>query len=319
MLAARGGVLIHPTETVLPLISEPSSNMAEVAGLVIGALGLAALFETCMSDLEGIETSTGHGTAYQTCALKLRLLQLRLARWGQTIEFADSSEAFQRSTPAASEDEIKITRKLLGNIHDDLCAALGSGYADSKGAKNLGVETDTERSLKKLAERVEAQVLKKRKPPSLSSPAPRARWSLRDQRIFEKLIEDLSLAIKDLENLYPSTTIQRKLLAIDDARELVQSEEIEGPTAPRYILQEAQAEVDPTMEEAQRSLAQRSEQAYHVFQNVSLTSKANIHVGDYIANGYQARYGSRYRKTTAEGTARVHYGNNYGGKAVFDD
>ncbi|KAK5120042.1 hypothetical protein LTR16_004669, partial [Cryomyces antarcticus] len=54
---------------------------------------------------------------YQKAQLKLNVLQLRLSRWGGSIQIADNPGPAQSYTrPAISEGEARIARQLLGEI-----------------------------------------------------------------------------------------------------------------------------------------------------------------------------------------------------------
>ncbi|KXL50472.1 hypothetical protein M433DRAFT_132187 [Acidomyces richmondensis BFW] len=89
----------------------------ETAGLVIGGVGLAALFDTCITTFEYIDAGRNYGKVYQKAVLKLATLELRLSRWGSTVKFQDETvEAFNTAT----KEQCAQVKALLGQIQIDL-------------------------------------------------------------------------------------------------------------------------------------------------------------------------------------------------------
>ena len=59
--------------------------MAEAAGLVIGGVGLAALFSTSVECLDYISLGRNIGKDYQLSATNMILLKVRLYAWGKSL------------------------------------------------------------------------------------------------------------------------------------------------------------------------------------------------------------------------------------------
>ena len=57
----------------------------EPAGLTVGVLALAGLFNNTVDCFEYVQIGRCFGQSYQTSLLKLDNAKLRLSRWGQSI------------------------------------------------------------------------------------------------------------------------------------------------------------------------------------------------------------------------------------------
>ena len=59
--------------------------MAETAGLVVGVVALAGLFNTTVECFEFVQLGRNFGKDFQTSQLKLDNARLRLSRWGKSL------------------------------------------------------------------------------------------------------------------------------------------------------------------------------------------------------------------------------------------
>ena len=57
----------------------------EPAGLAVGILAIAGLFNNAVDCFEYVQIGRNFGQSYQTGLLKLDTARLRLSRWGQAI------------------------------------------------------------------------------------------------------------------------------------------------------------------------------------------------------------------------------------------
>ena len=59
--------------------------MADAAGLVVGVVALAGLFNTTVECFEFVRLGRTFGKSFQTSQLKLDNARLRLSRWGKSL------------------------------------------------------------------------------------------------------------------------------------------------------------------------------------------------------------------------------------------
>ena len=95
--------------------------MAEVAGLVIGGVSLASLFDSCMNAFDYIDSAKTYGKEYQKSAVKVSLLQLRLARWEESV-----------SAAASPGSALKIGTAQDGETAKDLLGEIATGIEDTE-------------------------------------------------------------------------------------------------------------------------------------------------------------------------------------------
>jgi hypothetical protein len=89
--------------------------MAEFAGLSIGSVALAGLFNNCVDTFHYIQLGRNFGNDYESCLVKLDVVKLRFLRWGELITVQDGVES-QNLRSAASPQGEEIAERLLGQI-----------------------------------------------------------------------------------------------------------------------------------------------------------------------------------------------------------
>lgn len=287
--------------------------MAEVAGLVIGGVGLAALFSTCMETFEYVESGSNYGKAYQKSALRLTLLRLRLSRWGETVKFIDEPTGGRyEELPVASDKDSKKVNWLLGEIHASLEDA-------ERAAKRYECEqpaADGDTRVAAITEKVRTMAIRRQKS---SSFVQKARWALHDEKKFGKVIGELSEFITNLTELFPATKPIQEQLASADAAEVISPSEIKDPSEVVGIayVDEATTEVDPMLKQAMQE--KMPAERRHAFNKVMSKGRATVINGDEVAAGAQVNgYGHDYNGVYADGYSQVLNGNRYGGRSILD-
>ena len=298
--------------------------MATVAGLVIGGISMAALVDGCMRTFDRIESARTYGRDYQKAALKLSLLQLRLSRWVESIIEAVNQ---QHLVTIGTSQEAEQVKDLLGEIAESIerTKRFADRYDGPTTPPPVSQDEKEIATMDSLAQKVKTLALHRQRH---SSFAQKTRWALRDQRRFKKLLDNLTESISELETLFPATRLPgvveaRDQLAKTEASELIQPSENEEPGHAKIvvsILEDAATEVDDTLKKAVENADQNTRTGRHRYGGINVADSVRIQVGDYVAPGQRATgAGHLYGNLTATGTSRVQYGDNFGGKSVFDD
>ena len=276
----------------------------EVAGLVVGGVGLAALFDSALSGFEHIESGANHGREYNKAALKLSLNQLRLARW------KDASSGAISALP----QETSRVKELLGEIETNFEDAqiVAKRY---KQKPVLDLDKAENATIEALIARVRGLAIVRQKSSSFGQ---KTRWALHDEKKFNRLAEDQTDLITKLVDLFPATSEQQMQLVKRDAQQLIQQPEIAtGPGAA--ILREAADKAYPELSLSLKAAAQGST---YTFQSVKTMDQARVHNGNYISNDYKGGWMNvtyNFGDVQASNYARQHNGDSYGGKSVYDD
>lgn len=91
--------------------------MAEAAGLVVGVVALAGLFNNVVGCFEYIQFGKNYGRDFRTSQLKLEVAKLRLSRWGKFVGLCHALEDVQSlKLTTLSEENIPLAANLLGQI-----------------------------------------------------------------------------------------------------------------------------------------------------------------------------------------------------------
>ena len=133
---------IIDTDPVSSLSSSPSSDMAEVSGLLIGTVALVSLYSTCVQAFDTFQAGKNFLHDYQSACDRFLLLWARFSHWGLVLNVKDPGSEH----PALRDhwgEEVDVVGGSLSGIDNTLCeiSALGSKYQSySLGA---GLEKDT--------------------------------------------------------------------------------------------------------------------------------------------------------------------------------
>jgi hypothetical protein len=290
----------------------------EIAGLAIGTLSLAALFETCMTCFDYIDTGRQYGKDYQRFVISMRSLELRMSRWWDVA-------GLQAGTARIPEDAEHHIRDLLGEIHSDLQEA-----RERAQKYNNPVMTDDDGSvrLENLAERFQRQANVRQKRTPLGRVI---KWALRDQMKCKRVIKNIKNAVEELEGVLPQTAPDSQLThqaAVEDAQQLVQPAEVEEPaeasaTPVIEILHDA-TDNDPVLQQVLEIVAKQAESGDEI-RNIFTSGKARVALDDFVASDYKgpAPLERKHRRViqnvTTSGEGKLQVGTIYGGKGAMGD
>ncbi|KAM7184270.1 putative heterokaryon incompatibility protein [Rhypophila sp. PSN 637] len=92
----------------------------QLRGLVIGAISLAGLFDSVITDLDRIRIGRNLGESYESYVLRLEVLKLRLHRWRDAVsklieEGGQGSTAVKQADGALAHQHLKLIEHLLQN------------------------------------------------------------------------------------------------------------------------------------------------------------------------------------------------------------
>lgn len=143
-----------------------------------------------------------------------------------------------------------------------------------------------------------------------SSLVKKASWVLYEEKLFNRLIEDVGPLVRDMVEMFSAVKEQQQRLSVEEAQEL-QAEKAVG------ILQDANEGEDELLRE---SIAQvMAGQVKHQFEDNVATDDVQVRYGDEFKGGQTTDQGtgSLYKKNQASGRAKVQYGDHYGKGSLF--
>lgn len=271
--------------------------MAEIAGLAIGGVGLAALFTTCIEFMDLVTLEREHGKTLEVSLAQLSLLNCRFNVWGEIMRVQNEG----RELPALRErwPEIgEVVGKTLVSIQDAFtdASALEKRYGLKKVVGSAATTLHESSEMKGI---LDAFHISQRRRQSETSIVKRTWWAIHDKKKFDTLLVTVNVNIDNLEKLGEGLNILEKqkkkiLSSIDDIDD----------TGSIELLQEAEQAID--------ELAASSSDG-HLFLRTAIGQKARVTMGNVDSSD-----GSRhnYRDTKVYGEANVHMGNLSGASAA---
>lgn len=194
--------------------SPSTPPMAEAAGLVLGAVALASLFQTAVEFLEYFEVARNSQADRRIATTKINLLEVRLKQWGRDLgihEVGQECDGWLRERLHYLEEGGIIAECLVG-----ISSILGNASELSKKygldkRKRLSWSSLSFRSTR-LGQEPRRQASNARAccprafpiiniPRNTASLGSKVTWAVRDKKKFESLILELDFLVTNLERV----------------------------------------------------------------------------------------------------------------------
>lgn len=284
--------------------------MAEVFGVVAGAVGIASAFTACVDCFEYIRIGRDFDQDFTTSMLILSSTRLRLTRWGIAVNVVSDPRL---GSPSASTEDLMFAKDILFQIlHLFKKSQMASQkYLGPSADTNAYFSSDLGEPALSLYRRIQSIGTNRRqKKPSILKAT---RWALGDHSKFKKFIDDITKLIESLETCFPPppTSSSFAHLAATEISGIKDYNEL-------ALLENSSREISDKFLEA----AVIEKRTGHSYTDLSLSHGSQAQAGDIILQGWQAGAvgGSHTYQgihLTAGGKALL--GNQYGGTKGFWD
>ncbi|KAF5569552.1 prion-inhibition propagation domain-containing protein [Fusarium pseudoanthophilum] len=283
--------------------------MAEVFGVVSGAIGVTAIFKQCVECFEYIQLGRHFSRDFGRYRLKLKIAKRRLARWGEAVSIDENPRL------TAPEPDDTLARAVKA-ILEEIVLLFQTINKSSKRYEIKVPKEDLEclgdENLEPVFQRLDAQWATvsrpRQKEPSFIK---KTAWALYDAKNFEKLIEQVSGFVDDLENLFPAEEANRRQLVQKEIEDISDEESL-------VILQQVAAGTDQLLADAATERVM-SIDVRNYAREIKGEEKTKIRLGNDWSDsalGATAVLNERTINETgsvsARGSSTVHVGNRYG-------
>ncbi|KAH7069947.1 prion-inhibition and propagation-domain-containing protein [Paraphoma chrysanthemicola] len=236
--------------------------MAETAGVVIGVVALASLFNNTVDCFEFIQLGRAFGKSFQTSQLRMDNARLRLSRWGKALSLDnDVRQTTSLQGHLGSEANIKHAENLLGQIIELFAEAEGvsSKYKSRTQPRDDSLmvydpQTELDPAMAELHQKMHQLAIERQ---NRSGMRQKAKWALYQEKQFRRLLEDITDLINDLDHLFPAAQQTQRDLCDAEVSTLGQGEGI-------TVLREIAADQDKLLEEAIAKAAESTGQSHHI-------------------------------------------------------
>ncbi|GFP57396.1 hypothetical protein ACSS6W_010312 [Trichoderma asperelloides] len=289
--------------------------MAEIFGIVTGAVSVAALFNNCVDTFEYIQLGRHFGQDYERCQLKLDLAKTRLGRWGEVV----GVNRDERFTSASQTDgAVKVALGILEDM--DICFKAAEEkskrYANRAGEEERMICDNN--NMKPVFQRLHnhCRDIGRRRKNSIGI-LKKSAWALYDGKSLESIINQVLSWIDELEKLFPNEkTTYQKVVEIE-------IEEVNDELGLK-TLKDAARDIDPDLEQAlERKVA--SIEGNNSVKNITLEDGARSHIGNSFSAAVlqheilvNDRTNNSVDTISAKNESRIQVGTVYGGKGIWD-
>lgn len=288
--------------------------MAEVFGVVAGALSVAALFNNCVDCFEFVQLGRSFGRDYERCQLRLDIASARLGRWGESVKI-NNDPRFGTGSP--TDKSIQLAQSILEEIAllFESARKTAKRYELVAGQQDLVVFKDNDmgpigralhNKLRNLA----------RSRQERTSLARKTTWALYSGKALEKVVDQIAGLVDDLEKIFPVEVVRHELVKVE-------IEELEDE-ASLTMIKDAARTIDAALSDA---AAQKIDAiaGRNSAKNISAEDSASVQIGNVfteVALHREIRIKDQtinsVETVSAKGKSGVHIGNTFGGRGVWD-
>lgn len=219
----------------------------EPAGLTVGVLALAGLFNNAVDCFEYVQIGRNFGKSSQTSLVKLGNTQLRLSRWGKSVGL-DVDDI--RNTELQTLERVfeqRTVRKAANTLGQVLSLFADAENQSKAFAGEAQLETVHDRTQLPLVQQMRQLSLARQNRTALKQ---KWKWALHGEKEFKVLVTEVSDLVKDLEELFPATKEARQELAGQELAVL-------GTPQSLPILEEAASSEEVDDQALQEAIARR--------------------------------------------------------------
>ncbi|KAL2210971.1 hypothetical protein CC79DRAFT_548519 [Sarocladium strictum] len=188
--------------------------MAETAGLVVGVVSIAALFNNCVECFEYLRLGKSFGRDYQTCQLRLDTAKLRITRWGEAVNIhQNASLAAERG---GSDRAAKLAFSYVEQIHHLIQGVQRSAkrYQLVDPSRDVSLATSTDMTVIGSDVHNRATEISERRQRSASN-RDKLTWALYEGKEFNQMIVQIMDLVDDLEKVFPVESACQQLVQLE--------------------------------------------------------------------------------------------------------
>lgn len=279
--------------------------MAEVFGIISGAVGIAVAFTACVDCFKYVQLGRNLARDYQTDQLSLTCAWLRLARWGEAVDVLQDPTL---GRPDATPVELRAVKDCLFQILAlfEESRRISSKYrsrSEAAGEASAALCEKRDSRVASLVERVKSLAIGRQRGNSVMRTTG---WVLYHRSQLKDLVSNITTIIDNMEKLFPAPETQQALVKQD-------IEQIRDRWALELV-EEATQGVDGRLQAASREAL-----TAHRYSNVRVEGKAQL--GDYFANDWKGEaVGAElsFDGVQVKAGGKALMGNKYGGKDFWD-
>ena len=225
----------------------------EPAGLSVGIVGLASLFNDAVDCFEYVQIGRNFGKSFQTSVLKLDSARLRLSRWGESVGLSSNLgdvQTLQQAQRVGPDRSVQAAEKLLGQILELFNEAEGvpigfrTWHHESGNEASLAVydaQNDLDPKAASLHQKMRDLSIRRQNHIGLRQ---KAKWALYEEKHFKQLIATVTNLVDNLIGLFPAVQETQRQLAENEVSEIAEE------TASLPDLKPVVAGMDPELEAA---------------------------------------------------------------------
>ncbi|KAJ1325964.1 Heterokaryon incompatibility protein s [Microdochium nivale] len=310
--------------------------MAEVFGIVAGAMSVSALFNNIVDTFGYVQLGRNFKRDFSLCQLQLGIVRTRLSRWGEAVKIHEDPRFL---SDASGDMQAQIIFSILRSIEPlyvDIRKAskrYEEASATSRGELSLcDPATDLDRPGRK-AHGFLSKIVDRRRRDKGPSLVDKTYWAVYDANNFEKLIRQLVGLVDSLEKLSATEltpAVRRELVEVEiEEMNEGNASDKDNVVASLQLLGSAASNIDESLHEVAKEKIEALSNSHNRIGTLKATETARAKAGDHWTEAaIQASAGAFGFRPTAvknevehaamSGSSRLQVGTTYGGSGFWD-
>lgn len=309
--------------------------MAEVFGIVAGAMSVAALFNNVVDTFGYVQLGRNFKRDFSLCQLQLGILRTRLSRWGEAVKIHEDPRFLSdASTDMHAQIIFSILRSIEPLYVDIRKASKRYEEASATSRSELSLcdpATDLDRPGRKVHGFLSKIVDRRRrdKGPSLVD---KTYWAVYDAKNLEKLIAQLAGLVDGLEKMSATEltpAVRRQLVEIEIEEMEDEGDSKDNVAASLQLLENAASNIDESLCEVAKEKIEALSNSHNHIGKLKSAEQARAKAGDHwTSEAIKASAETPGFRPTAvknevgdadmSGSSRLQVGTTYGGAGFWD-
>ncbi|KAF7536444.1 hypothetical protein G7054_g4537 [Neopestalotiopsis clavispora] len=292
--------------------------MAEAFGIASGSVGIASIFSTCVDCFNYIQVGRRFAKDFQTELLTLRLLQLRLSRWGDAVQIYEDPKL---GNPRSSDADIALAKDTIYQIlvlmadSENLSRRYRLAADDGQNISESSAADQNATMIETLNNRMRTLAQRRQKNVSLIR---LATWALHDKEQYSALSENISRLLDQLENLFRATESETKLNDDEIVHVTSGLESVDADTEVLKALHAVAAKFDPVMKSQVAKAMTTGQRNFINIGNIDARGNSKLMDGDFVGKAWKGEAilptGNTEKRIgfiNASESSRLRIGNTY--------
>ena len=293
--------------------------MAEAVAVAITIAGSAGVLQSLLQCYKDFHVARDFDRDFETCVLKLDLLQLSVKNWGIAVGLIDETGSpqnhFDVPEPAkenvkAAEHSLKHIKELFEDVEEILRSYRQEPHSamQAEGSRKVEIMTPEYRKVWKNVSQKLHRTIHREHDQQHPGTVKRGQWAFVDKDKTDRLVNDITILRDELRRNFPPTNRERQLNLYH-----AEIEEMQLSDKELDVLKDISKSTDSLLDEVV-DMTVKERGSGHSYKNFNTDQSSNVVAGDFVDIGQRrSGGGNSYEGIKTAHGSNIMAGNTFGG------